>query len=225
MTFSSPSASCYLKLPSDFFALCIHIVVSPNWFITLCMCFDRMSVYPSPAQTPKKNVEQTLAQKKIHVRWACDYNLLIEISRAVPVYYEEGPQCGGFPEPGTKTYFPDRDWPTETVGITGLDEDLVRMTRLKTKPCSGPSTITAYNMPFFFQGQALVNKTTITRVPAELNETLIFFQSWVPCRKNPHLFSKQTNKLKSKLIYYTYNQVLVKFFIQGEFNWDLIHSV
>ena len=71
-----------------------------------------------------------------------------------------------FRETGTKTYFPGRDWPTETVGITGLGEDLVRMTRLKTEPCSGPSTITAYNMQFFFQGKALVNKTTMIRVPA-----------------------------------------------------------
>ena len=76
------------------------------------------------------------------------------------------PNAEIFRETGTKTYFLDRDWQTETVGITGLGEDLVRMTRLKTKPCSGPSTITAYNMPFFFQGQALVNKTTMTRVPA-----------------------------------------------------------
>ena len=76
------------------------------------------------------------------------------------------PNAEIFRETGTKTYFLDRDWQTETVGITGLGEDLVRMTRLKTKPCSGHSTITAYNMPFFFQGQALVNKTTMTRVPA-----------------------------------------------------------
>ena len=76
------------------------------------------------------------------------------------------PNAEIFRETGTKTYFLDRDWQTETVGITGLGEDLVRMTRLKTEPCSGPSTITAYNMPFFFQGQALVNKTTMTRVPA-----------------------------------------------------------
>ena len=76
------------------------------------------------------------------------------------------PNAEVFRETGTKTYFPGRDWPTETVGITGLGEDLVRMTRLKTEPCSGPSTITAYNMQFFFQGKALVNKTTMIRVPA-----------------------------------------------------------
>ena len=100
MTFSLPSPSCYIKLPIDFSVLCILVVVSTDWFVTSFMSCDGISVYPSPAQTPKENSEQTLAQKKIHVQRPCDYNLLIDISRAVPVYYDEGPQRGGFSKNG-----------------------------------------------------------------------------------------------------------------------------
>ena len=51
---------------------------------------------PLAAHFSSSGTEQTLTQKRIHVRRACFYNLLMDISRAVPVYYDEGPQHGGF---------------------------------------------------------------------------------------------------------------------------------
>ena len=151
MTFSLKSPSCYLKLPIDYSTLCIHVVVSPDWFITSCMFCDGISVYPSPA----------------HVRRPCDYNLLIDTSRAVPVYYDDGPQRRNFPGNGNENLFSgsrlaDRNGRNYRIGRRFGQNDATE----DQTPFSRPSTITAYNMPFFFQGQALVNKTTMTRVPA-----------------------------------------------------------